>query len=565
MGALARRAAVSGVLLCALGSSMACRDQPPAVVDAGVPVEPELPTAALAGDAAADPVGTVVARLPGRPGACAQVRSLRDRAEADAAAAAIRAATSLPVEVGEKDLGPRGVWFRVCVGDEPDESRLIAHATRWTAPDGVLAPFLDPPTSPDEARFLVLPRVGKKVTPPTIPQARAFVQRSAEGPAFLAGQMNAPVLVGTSTAGDRIVVVDVAGAVLRLDPTPPAGCASCAVAERQSPIAKRRVLAVGDVLADPGDEILVEEETADGTRFLAVATITADAAGPLIRRASAVLLAQANADVVTRGEAFIVEADGDEGREVGIARLELRSLGGNLCSLDIGAELWGASAEAARGLVRLDLKDAKQSGAAVVDVVTALDGAGDPASASAVCAEALNTRPGPLVGQLCLQRIRSLVAAGRHIDAVNAAGMIAERAPSLRAAVAGPLYAAMQALDEDPRLSAAPWDCEAAPLVKDASGKPVDEVIRLARARLAERLSLSDVTDAVFVTASRDFGTDTPVFAIASRWLERLRVTQPARYAAIEAALLPPAPAPLPTPEAPAVVDDGGPGFGGTP
>jgi hypothetical protein len=540
---------------------------PPAVVDAGPVLVDDAPALPLAAEASADPIGAVVARLPGRPGACAQVRSLRDRAEADASAVAIRAATALPVEVAEKDLGERGVWFRVCVGDEPDEARLVAKATRWTASDGVLAPFLDPPRSPDEARFLVLPRAGQESRRPTEPQARAFLARSPAGPAFYAGSPDRPVLIGTASAGDRVVVVDATGVSLRLDPTPPPGCASCVVAEQQSPIARRRVLATGDVGPGPGDEIVIEEETGAGARFLAVLALAGTPS--TLRRSGAVLLAQADADVVTRGEAFVVEADGDADQEVAIARLELRSLGGNLCSLTTHAELWGASSEAARGLARVDAAAILASdGPGVVDLITALDGAGDAAAASRMCAEALHGRPGSLVGQLCLQRIRSLVAAGRHIDAVNAAGAIAEGAPALRAAVAGPLFSAMQALDTDPRLSAAPWDCAAAPLVKGTADKPVDEVVALARARLAERLSLSDVADAVFVTASRDFGTDTPVFGIAGRWLERLRVTQPARHAAIEAALLPPStPSPSPSPASPEapVPDDGGPGFGGAP
>lgn len=543
---------------------------PMAAVDAGIALVEDAPVSALAGDVAADPVAAVVARLPGRPGACAQVRSLRDRAEAEASAAAMRSATALPVEIAEKDLGERGVWFRLCVGDEPDEARLVAKATRWTAPDGVLAPFLDPPRSPDEARFLVLPRAGRESRRPAEPQARAFLARSTSGPAWYAGTTDAPVLVGTATAGDRVVVVDGAGQSLRLDPTPPPGCASCAVAEQQSPITRRRVLGTGDVGPGPGDELLIEEETAAGARFLAVLAVASPP--PTLRRTGAVLLSQAAADVVTRGEAFVVEADGDADQEIAIARLELRSLDGNLCSLTTHAELWGASNEAARGLARVDTAALLAGdGAGVVDLITALDGAGDATAASRACAEALHARPGSLVGQLCLQRIRSLVAAGRHIDAVNAAGAIAERAPALRAAVAGPLFSAMQALDTDPRLSAAPWDCAAAPLVKGTGDKPVDDVVALARARLAERLSLSDVSDAVFVTASRDFGTDTPVFAIAGRWLERLRVTQPARHAGIEAALLPPSATPptptatpTPEPDTPAP-DDGGPGFGGAP
>lgn len=544
----------------------ACPSSPsPAVrVDAGVALVDDAPAALLPSDVAADPVAAVMTRLPGRAGACAQVRSLRDRAEAEASAAAIRAATALPVEIAEKDLGERGVWYRLCVGDEPDEARLAAKATRWTAPDGVLAPFLDPPRSPDEARFFVLPRAGSAGRRPTEAQARAFLARSASGPAFSAGADDAPLLVGTATAGDRIVVVDAAGRSLRLDPASPPGCASCAVAEQQSPIVRRRVLGAGDVGPRPGDEILIEEETAAGARFLAVVAVTDPPT--TLRRTGAVLLAQAAADVVTRGEAFVVEADGDADQEIAIARVELRSLEGHLCSLTTHAEVWGADAEAARGLARVDTSSiVNGEGAGIVDLITALDGAGDAAAASRICAEALHRRPGSLVGQLCLQRIRSLVAAGRLLDAVNAAGAIAERAPALRAAVAGPLFSAMQALDADPRLSAAPWNCASAPLVKGTDGKPVDEVIALARARLAERLSLSDVSDAVFVTASRDFGTDTPVFVIAGRWLERLRVTQPARHAGIEAALLPPPPPPSTTAPDTTAPDDGGPGFGGAP
>jgi hypothetical protein len=532
--------------------------------DAGVHLLDDAPVLPLDTDAAADPIGAVVARLPGRPGACAQVRSLRDAAEAQQSAAAIRAATALPVEIVEKTLADRGVWFRVCVGDEPDEARLVARATRWTASDGVLAPFLDPPRSSDEARFLVLTRAGREPRRPSDAQARAFLARSPRGVALYAGPLDAPLLVGTASAGDRIVVVDERGDALRLDPTAPPGCAACVIAEQQSPTVRRRLLATGDVMPAPGDEIVIEEETAAGTRFLIV--VAAAGAPPTLRRTGAVLLAQASSDVVSRGEAFVVEADGDAEREIAIAHLELRSLDGNLCSLTSHAELWGASAETSRGLARIEVQSllAGES-ASVVDLITALDGAGDPEAASRACAAALHGRPGSHVGQLCLQRIRSLVAAGRPVDAVNAAGTIAERAPALRAAVAGPLFTAMQALDADPRLTAAPWDCAAAPLVKDTVGKPVEELIGLARARLAERLSLSDVADAVFVTASRDFGTDTPVFSIAGRWLERLRVTQPARHAAIEAALLPPSSAPSNSPAADPAADDGAPGFGGSP
>jgi hypothetical protein len=339
----------------------------------------------------------------------------------------------------------------------------------------------------------------------------------------------------------------------------------------------RRPLAAGDVLPTPGIELLVEEETASGSRFLAVVTVASDAAGTRLRRSGAVLLATASADVILRGEAQVVEGDGDDDREIAVTRLELRTLGGQLCAIETRAELWGAGVDVARGLARIELRtilegvsDQAAIDTALVDLVTALDGAGDANAASRACAEALAERPGSLITQLCLQRVRGLVADGRLVDAVNAAGALAERAPTLRAAVAGPLFSAMTALDKDPRLSAAPYDCSAAPLVKGVDGLEVDAIVKLARARLQERLSLSDVADAVFVTASRDFGSDTPVLAIASRWMERLRATQPARHAAIEAALLPPpAPSvsdvPVEPDEPVAPIGDAGPGFGGAP
>ncbi|HEY1099391.1 MAG TPA: hypothetical protein VGF99_10695, partial [Myxococcota bacterium] len=513
------------------------------------------------------------ARLPNASGSCAQIKSLRSRDEADSTAAAIRAATSLPVSIIDKDLGARGTWFRLCVGAEPDAARLIAHATRWTSTNGVLAPFLDPPTSADEPRFHVLTTPAGDPRRPTPAQARALVERSSTGALAFAGEAASPLLVGTGPlgegkAGSRVVVVDAAGARVPLDPAPPPGCASCALAEQASPVVSRSVLGVGELLPNAGDEILVDEETASGARFLAV--LTTD--GGRLRRAGAVLLAEASNGVILRGEAHVVEGDGDADREVAITRLELRTMqaeqGTNLCALETRAELWGTGTEAARGLRRLDLRSvvaANAADVAVVDFITALDGAGDATAASRACAEALADRPASLVTQLCLQRIRSLVADGRLVDAVNAAGALAERSSGLRAAVAGPLFAAMSALDGDARLSSSPYDCTLAPLVTSTQTRSVDETIKLARARLAERLSLADVNDAVFVTASRDFGADTPVGAIATRWMERLRLGQPARHAAIEAALLPPPPeATNDLPAAPAV-DDAGPGFGGAP
>jgi hypothetical protein len=543
----------------------------PKGVDAGVVVD-DL-TTELTAEQERDAIALVSARVVKKSGACAQVRSIKDKAEAEAVAVDITKTTGLPVELRETDLGARGVWQRLCVGDEESAARVTARATRWTAPDGPLQKFLDPPT-PNEPRFFVHEKSALDARQPTLEQARALLQRSSAGHLVFAGTVLQPLLAGSGAAtgsAGRVVVVDVAGRLLPFDPAPPPGCASCAVAEQKSPITSRRVVAAGELLAAPGEELLVEEETRDGTRVLAV--VVDD--GGTLRRVGAVLLASASAGVILRGEASVVEADGDDDREVAIARLELRTSGGNLCSLETRAEAWATpkattttttpAASTARGLVKLDalaLAARPEGDDAVVDLVTALDGAGDKDAASRACAAVLAARPATLVSQLCLQRVRTLVADGRVTDAVNAAGTLSEGTPALRAAVAGPLFQAMNALDQDPRLSAAPWDCASEPLVKDMPARSLDEVLRIARARQQERLSLADVKDAVFVTSTRDFGPETPVGQIAARWLERLRTAQPARHAAIEALLLPQSPEPAQQPDA---GSDGTPGFGGSP
>ncbi len=558
-------------LTCALGAGVVvfagCPRPAAVVVDAGVV---EIEDDVVFDLDVKDPIAAVVGRLPISSGACAQIKSLKSREEADATATSIRAATSLPVSVVEKDLGAKGTWYRLCVGAEVDAARLTANAMRWTSAGGVLTPFLDPPRGSEEPRFHVITNPVSEPRRPTMAQSTAVLARSPQGPLYFAGDPSAPLLVGTGPLGQgkpgsRLVVVDAAGIRLPLDAAPPPGCASCALAERESPIVSRTVLGVGELLRAAGTEILIDEETASGARFLAV--ITTD--GGILRRAGAVLLAAASSGVILRGEATVVEADGDDDREVAISRLELRTSGTSLCAMETRAEIWGTSTDAARGLVRLDLRAVLAGSAdagAVVDFVTALDAGGDPLAASRACAEVLADRPSTLLTQLCLQRVRGLVADGRLVDAVNAAGALAERSSGLRAAVAGPLFAAMSALDSDPRLSSTPYDCMLAPLVTAVPSRSVDDTIKLARARLLERLSLVDVNDAVFVTASRDFGADTPVGAIAARWMERLRLGQPARHAGIEAALLPPPEQPeLSSSSSSSSAGDAGPGFGGSP
>jgi hypothetical protein len=559
----------------------------------------------------ASPALALQARVAPHSGACAQVRALQDENAAAAVAADIRAKTGLPVEVLRADLGPRGIWHRLCVGEEESVARIVARATRWTSPGGLLEPFLDPP-EPRAARFLVHERAVLDPRTATVPQARALLGRTATpGPkpssspppasvepmpvadglpipvssppvqvdaadydVWYAGSFEHPLVATTATASpapavtatsanhdvssndagvpeptpltttapSRVVVVDVDGRLLSLDPAPPPGCASCLLAEQKSPVVSRRAVGAGDVHPAPGAELLVEEETGDGTRLLTVLRVD----GGMLRRAGAVLLAQHTPGVALRGDAVVAEGDGDESREIAVSRLELRFDRSSLCAMTTRAEVWSAGQDAHAGLTRVDvlaLASGDNGDAAVVDYITAVDAVGDRDAASRACARVLATRPGTLTTQLCLQRVRSLLGERQLVAAVNAAGTLSEGAPSLRAVVAGPLFEAMSALDEDPRLSASSWDCATTPLVPEAAGLPVAQVIAQARTRLLERVGLADVVDGAFVTAARDFGPDTPVGQIASRWLERLRVAQPARHAALEALLLPSQPA----------------------
>ncbi len=553
-----------------------------------------------------DPVEALLQRGVPRAGACAQVRALQNRNDADALATRMRADTGLPVEVFAADLGPRGVWYRLCVGDEDSVARIVARAIRWTAPGGILEAYLDPP-SPHEARFLVHERTVADPRRPTVVQARALLaltrepanppgaalsaslplapaepvpwaagvtrravspsittpstspsttssrsgaattSASIKGDVWFAGTFEAPLAATTGDARDGlhsiVIVVDAEGALLPFDSSLPSGCASCAAAEAQSPVVSRRVTGSGDVLPQPGSELLVEEETADGSRILSLVVRE----GGALRRAGALLLSKNMPGVTLRGDAVVVEGDGDDGREIAAARTELRFSGRHLCTMSTRVELWNpavpsGAAEGQKGLVRLDvmaLAEGPRGDDAVVDYITAVDGAGDRDAASRACARVLAARPGTLVTQLCLQRVRSLLAEGRVVDAVNAAGTLSAGAPALRATVASLFFEAIQRLDDGAKVAATPWDCSTAPLIQDAIDRRADQLIDLARNRMKERAGLADVADDAFVTAARDFGPETPVGQIASRWLEQLRTSQPARHAALEALLLP--------------------------
>jgi hypothetical protein len=370
------------------------------------------------------------------------------------------------------------------------------------------------------------------------------------------------VLASTARTEDGstdVVAVAADGRRLQLDERPAPGCAACELALRESRLRGRRAVGAGDVAPAGGDELLVEEELAGGPRLLSVLVVD----GAALVRAASLLLEQARPGFMLQGTAHVVEADADPQREIVLATTELRTEGDRACALERHAELYDLPA--AGGLVRIDpLKLPLEPADAAVNAVVTLDVKQDAHSASRACAALLARGAGAAVAQVCLQRISVLLGERRLVEATNAAALVAEAAPALRAVVAGPLHDAVSALDKDPRLTAAAPDCQSGALVTSLQRVAPAEAFKEAAARAAERVSLLALDDAVFVTGARDFGEESPVGVVTARWLERMRIAVPARYAAIEALLLPPAPPPAPVPVSAAPAPDAAPGFGGS-
>lgn len=491
---------------------------------------------------------------------CVQIRSVPSDEEARALMDQIRTETGLPVTSFEADLGDRGVWHRICVGAEPSEAKADARARSWTKPGGLLRPYM---TVPEEghAPYFIKPRPGLPGRLPTFAQARTLwrgvpddarrvhlAERGADKEGFLAA-----LTVKQPGGRTDVLLVDAGGRVLPLSGAPEAGCAACKALLEGGASVGRRVLSVADVGPWPGEEVLVAERVSgpaegESSTVLSVVSAESDAA---IRRAW-VLLGSQRPGLTLIGEARPVEADGAAGAELALLRTELFTVDDRLCALRTRGQILQLTA-ADGGVEARELDEsfaaamaaAEQGGGAKVAaaLVRAFDEIGDPAAASRICAAYLARGTHPEVSRLCIRRIGDLLDAGRLIEATNAAGRLAEASVAFRAAVAGPFYRAASRLQADGRLQTAPPPCSDSPLVERVSKKRLEHVINLARARLEQRLYLSDVVDAVFVTGARDFGPKTPVGELTGRWLERLREVLPARYAAIQALLLPP-PAP---------------------
>lgn len=541
------------LVLVIAGAGIACTDDA-AVPDAGtrgsttnatgpavdVPAVPELPPAD--GVPPGDPVAAVARFLPGVSGWCVQIRSVPTRLEADRIAAGIREQLELDVALIDKDLGDRGVWWRVCVGSEPTERAAEARAKVWTSPKGPLRPFMTE-VAPGQAAYQVVERQGRPARAPTKAMALGLLRAkpgderpphmvSAHGHLFGAVTLP-PDAVGTTD----VAVIDESGAVLGYAAKTPAGCEACTNAISGARPA-RRLLGIGDVSAAAGEELLVEERGGDDDAVLSVFSVR----GSTLERVAWFLLGTSTANLRVLGDARALDADGEPGEELALTRLELPLLGDRLCALHERVEVLDLRRVPAR---KLDaswantMGVAEQSGGAQPTrrLVAALDHLGDPDAASRVCASYLRSGKDPTLASLCIARVSELQQRGRVVAAVNAAGLLSDASESLRAAVAGPFYRAASALAQDPRLEAGSGDCEAAPLVQSVQGKRLEHLVRLARLRVTERLALADLVPEVFITGARDFGPAAPVGQLTSAWMERLKVELPARHAALEGQL----------------------------
>ncbi|MCP4502312.1 MAG: hypothetical protein GY822_20340 [Deltaproteobacteria bacterium] len=501
-------------------------------------------------------------------GYCVQFRSVKGLAAAEVLKERIESEAGLNVALLKADLGKRGLWYRVCAGNERSAKAADKKARGWTAAGGKLSPFMEP-VAPGQAAFFVKKRPANHPRQPTVAQARLLLAAHPDGsrPVQLLLQEKKGVFLGAVSTlpqgrfGASVLVVDDKGREVPLVSTSKKlDCKACDVAFVESKIIRRVLIDGFNTGPWPGDELLVEEGTEAGASVLSVYRQKAHKDGriSLVREAAMWLGAQ-EPRLQLLAQAKAVEADGDADKEIAVITTELPLLNGRLCGLRRRAEIFDLTPRQPRRLgpsyASAMARAAKVAGGAgaVRLMARAYDQSRDYLTGSRVCAAFLSSNPEPGLAQHCIGRIEHLLKAGRKIEAVNAAGALAEANPALRPAIAGPFYHAVKALDTDPRLTVHDDDCMENPLLEDFDKRPVGQAIRMAKARAKDRMNLAEVADTVFVTGVRDFGPKTPVGRMVQGWLDRLKVALPARYSAIEALLItaPPKTTPTPTPPAP--------------
>lgn len=490
--------------------------------------------------------------------------------------------TKISVALIEAEIKGRGTWYRLCAGAEPSAAAATTKAEAWTATGGALSPYMEP-VAPGQAKYFVKERPVPSQRLPTEPQARLILaarpdgQRPVKMAAISAAQSDGPsgYLAAVTTPKDQngridVFVVDPRGRPVDIVGEGTPGCAACGAALATAPVVSRRLLGVGNVVAQGGEELFIEETTAKKSRIFVVLRQEIGEAGAIqLVRHAAYWLGTELPGLRLLTEVTTVEADGDVEKELALILTELPIFQNRLCAVRRRAEIHDLTPKAPQPLDEnyaraiAVTEDAAKAGQAAILLVRALDRLGDFRSASRICAAYLSRGQDVALTQHCLGRISTLVRQGRKIEAVNAAGLLAESAASLRGAIAGPFYEGVTALDKDVRLTVADDNCASAPLVDAVDKRPLSQTLRLANAANKERVNLAELVDAVFVTGARDFGPKTPVGKVTAKWVERLRIALPARFAAIEALLaVPPEGAELrgnavPSPPPPAMPKQG--------
>jgi hypothetical protein len=524
----------------------------------------------------ADPLAAVAPLLQQKGGHCAQIRSEDSREKADALAQQIEEKTGQPVVLLQADLGEKGVWWRICVGANPDPVALEADAKTWTGPGGILASYLVADPDPTAPRFFVKERPYGDAILPAEKQARVILGYKAQKPVFLAsgntpGNFRALITFTNQEGREDVRVVDVAGRVFRVPQSAPPHCDACRLYLTRSKVTRRRGLGVGAVYDRQPGAFFVEEETEDGVRWVSALRLVeggSPAEADRLEKTVGFQLAVRSKSVVVQGETVAIQADGEGPEEFALIRNELDFYKDDLCDLKRRVEIHELARKEPRKLDPAYLKtlgvtEATGSGPIALAILKAMDELGATAQATEGCAAYLGAGRDAAISRHCLDRVDKLVGAGALIEAVNAAGALAESSPTMRVAVAGPLFKAARALDRSPLLSDQPRDCSRAPLIAKARMLDGKTLIEGARAKKADQQHLADLTDPLFLTAHRDFGPDTPVGEIVGGWLERMRISLPARHAAINAVFVQDAEKSAPPPTEPVGNPVGEESFGG--
>ena len=480
---------------------------------------------------------------------CVQIRSLQDLKVASRLASEIETQLNLPTWIFSADLGAKGNWYRLCVGADRSRKAAEKNAALWTAGDGLLHPYMDTVKEGD-ARYLLKERPAPQKDEVTRAQAEILLRAgvSAESKVVIIegakdtryAAMTVPV---NPTVPDQteVLVVSPAGLMLPVAGAPDRRCSACARVW-ESPNVSRRILQTGLVDEVEGQVLLITESVGDNNERTEVLSVLVPEADRLTRRAS-FLLSTRNAELHVLGHAKWLQGDEDKKNELALVRFELSLVEDRLCALRMSSEIYDF-AEA--NLTKLDenyiaglaTSNARDAAGTALRLIKGYDGLGDVDTSSRLCAAYLANGRSPKVARHCLRRVQQL-STKSVLLATKAAGFLAEASSVYRAAVANTLYRNALKLDRNEALRVEAPNCMENPLVDDIANKSDEELVRLAELKSSSQLNLAELPDAVFVAGLRDFGAETPFGALTQSWLNRIRDVLPARYAAIQAALLP--------------------------